>query len=140
MKRLNFYLNIVLVFTFVFITNVFAQLVELPTKINETGDPMQSLIFAIQNFKGLGPVGLGMMIVMIIVQALKSEKFGALFKSIAPKYQAGIITLLGLIYGAVYSLAYTKQSVDVFVIGFISSGGAVAVFNLIKLLTEKKTA
>ena len=140
MKRLNFYLNVVLVFTFVFIANVMAQVVELPTKINETGDPMQSLIFAIQNFKGLGPVGLGMVVVMAVVQAMKSEKFGALFKSIAPKYQAALITLLGIIYGAVYSLVYTKQSVDVFIVGFISSGGAVAVFNLIKLLTEKKTA
>ena len=140
MKRLNFYLNVVLVFTFVFIANVMAQVVELPTKINETGDPMQSLIFAIQNFKGLAPVVLGMVVVMPVVQAMESEKFGALFKSIAPKYQAALITLLGIIYGAVYSLVYTKQSVDVFIVGFISSGGAVAVFNLIKLLTEKKTA
>lgn len=114
----------------------FAQ--DLPAQIPD-GDPMTTLIFLIQNFKVIGPVASGMLIVTFTVQALKSEKFSGIFKKLSGKAQVAIITILGLIYGAAYTLAYKKQPLDFWIIGLISSGGAVSLFNLIKMLFEKKS-
>lgn len=118
-------------------TLALAQSVGLPSTLPVDGNSTDSILFLLQNFKALGPVGIGMVVVTIAIQATKSDLFGNWFKKLSSKIQVAVITIAGLLYGAAYTILYTKQGVDIFVIGLVSSGGAVSLFQLIKMLFKK---
>lgn len=121
-------------------TLALAQSVGLPSTLPVDGDMTNTFLFLIQNLKALGPIGIGMVVVTIVIQATKSDLLGNWFKKLSDRWQVAVITFAGLLYGAAYTIMYTKQGFDVFIVGFISSGGAVSLFHLIKMLFTKKEA
>jgi hypothetical protein len=93
----------------------------------------------ISNPKALKGVFIGFVVVLAIVQFLKSSFANKIFKNLDPKVQFALITILGQIYALAYKLLIDKSDdVSTVIIGFISSGGAVAIFNAAKLLLPQK--
>lgn len=123
------------------ITCVFAQ--TLPV------DPSTSIDWAtlvgqlIANPKALTAAFVGALVVLVLVQAMKSESLGKFFKFIPGRAQFLVITLLGLIYSVLVNVYVIKnQEISKVLVGFLSSGGAAAIFMGVKLcfpkLFEKK--
>lgn len=115
--------------------------VSLPTDPSSQVDWMKLLGDALANPKALTAVMIGAILLLAIIQMLKSSIFSGLFKKIPAKAQFAIITILGQVYAIViHALVIKDQSVSVAVIGLFTSGGAVAVFNAFKLMFEKPAA
>lgn len=111
----------------------FAQVV-LPGSVEGNVDYAAIISALIANPKALSAAAIGALVILVFVQATK--KFG--FKLFPPKIQALVITLLGQVYGVLVSVFVLQdQDISKALIGVLSSGGAVALFNLYKLLTEK---
>lgn len=122
---------------FLFSMVLYAQVVVLPETLPVDGQATDTILFLLQNWKALGPVGIGMVIVSLIVQLTKTDFLGNWFKKLEEWKQIAFITLVGLIYSGVYIVFYTKQGVEAWIaVGLIASGGAVSLFNLVKLVYE----
>lgn len=115
---------------------LFAQ--SLPSDINGSVDIAKLVGEIISNPAARTAAFLGCFFVLLIVQALKSPVFASFFKNIPPKVQLLVITILGQVYAFVLHVSVIKdQDVSVAIMGFISTGGAVAIFNVIKMFFEK---
>jgi hypothetical protein len=134
MKGLSFFLFLVLL-------PIFALAQALPGSVDGQVDYFAILAQMIANPKAFKAVFIGAFIIIGIVQAMKSKFLGQFFKFIPAQIQFAIISLLGLAYGFIVHVFIIKdQDVSVAVIGIITSGSAVAVFNAFKLIFEKKKA
>lgn len=119
-------------------TLAMAQGVILPGTVDTPVDWSQLITQLIANPKALSAAAIGALVVLVIVQALKSEKLGKIFKFLEPKVQFAIITVLGQAYGIIVSVFVLKdQDISKAIIGVFASGGAAAIWNAIKLLKEK---
>lgn len=116
---------------------VFAQ--ALPSDATIEFDWVKFLGELIANPKALKGVFIGFLVILAIVQFLKSSFVNKVFKNLDPKVQFALITILGQVYALAYKLLILKsEDVSAVVVGFISSGGAVAIFNAVKLLLPQK--
>lgn len=124
MKRL------VLLFT---IFPVLAIAQDLPADIN-AGKIFLDLV---KNWKDLGGLGIGSSFVLLSVWFLKTEMAGEFFKKLKP----GIKRLLILVLGQVYSLLFMLKSgvplMEALMLGLVSSGGAVGIYEALKPLFKK---
>lgn len=106
----------------------------LPAEIPTSGDPFQTLITLISQGKVMGGVGIGMMVIILVVQLLKSDKLEGFFKIIPEPVQLFIIHLVGAAYTIMYMVFYQKISwLSALVMVLITSQGAIAIFNSFKL-------
>lgn len=117
------------------IMSVFAQS-GLPSSIPEGGD-LSSLISLFMNYKTLGPVGIGAAAVLALIQLFKSNLFGSFFKNLSPAVKRLVITVLGQVYGILYSIASGKTVGDAILTGLIVSGGAVLIWEAVSPLFKK---
>lgn len=112
--------------------------ISIPKDAAEKVDYEKLIGELIANPKALNIALIVALLVLLSVQLLKSSIAGKIFKGLSPKVQLGLITLLGQVYAFVVSVFVLKeQTTSAALIGLISSGGAVAIFNAIKLLFEK---
>lgn len=101
-------------------------------------DPAKAIVELVTNWKTMSPVAIGSMIILILVQILKSSLFGQFFKHL--EWKRLLITILGVIYGILYLVSTGTSWLSAAVIGLISAGGAVAIYEAVKPLLEKKKA
>lgn len=135
------YLNLLVLFTIMFfmmIATAFAQ-ATLPTDIMGSVDWATVIGQAIANPKSFTVAFIGCLVILLIVQTMKSEKLGSFYKFLDPKVQFLIVTLLGQIYSFVVHVWVLKDSqVNMALVGLFSSGGAAAIFNAFQLVFVKK--
>ena len=93
------------------------------------GDPLASLIALISNFKAMSPIAIGIGVVTIAVQALKA------FVGESFKYKRLSVTVLGVVYGVLVSVSNGMGILEALVLGLLTSGGAVAIYEAIKGLS-----
>lgn len=133
-------LNILLMLTLIFImtmASAFAQV--LPGDVGAEVNWVELFGQLIANPKALSAAFIGALLILIVVQTMKSPKLGSIYKFMDPKVQFLVVTVLGQAYGLmVHTLILKDQEISMALVGFFSSGGAVAIFNAIKLLSEKK--
>jgi hypothetical protein len=103
----------------------FAALVPVPD-----GDPLLALLSLIQNWKVATPLVIGSGLIIVIVEALKKFVGDSLWTRAA-------ITVLGVAYSFLVSLTNGGSLLDVTVMTFIVSGGAVAIYEAVKPLFGK---
>jgi hypothetical protein len=136
MKLLNALFFLVLA---CFATLALAQ--TLPGSVDAQVDYAKLIGELIANPKAVTAAFIGALIVLIFVQALKSPVFGKFFKSINPKVQLAIVTILGQLYGVILHVLVLKDAeFSTQIVGLFASGGAAAIFNAFKLLFEKPKA
>lgn len=109
---------------------------EAPTPAD--GDPIATISDLIKNWKKMSPVAIGAAIILILVQLLKHNIFGQFFHNI--EFKRSLITVLGVLYGVVYLVSVGTDWITALVVGLLSSGGAVAIYEAIKPFLKKKTA
>lgn len=118
------------------ISMAFAQ--TLPVDPSASIDWVTLIGQLIANPKALSAAFIGAMVVLILVQGLKSETVGKFFKFIPAQAQFLVITVLGLIYSILVNVYVIKdQEISKVLVGFLSSGGAAALFMGIKLCFPK---
>jgi hypothetical protein len=110
-------------------TNAYAQ-------VPPEGDAVQSFLALIANWKVLGPVGIGSGIIVVLLQVLKSPTMGSWFKNV--EYKRIVITVFGQIYGVLFLIQSGQSVINSIVVGLFASGGAVAIWEAVKPLVEKK--
>jgi len=98
-------------------------------------EPTTTLLDLIKNWKEMTPLGIGMGLVSMLVQALKSDKLGGLFKNF--KYKRTLIVILGQIYAIGLMVVQGSSWISAIITGLISSGGAVAIYEAIKPLFSR---
>lgn len=113
-----------------------AQSVELPAPAE--GDPTLTLIKLVTEWKAMSPVAIGAMVILLLIQLLKSSFFGGFFKSL--EWKRFFITFLGIAYGVVYLISSGTPWLHALVVGLLSSGGAVAIYQALKPILDKKKA
>jgi hypothetical protein len=112
MKR--FALALLLVSVSVFADNVVPE-----------GDPLSALLNLVMNWGATAPLVLASTIIMIIVQAFK--KFFPTFQ-----YIKFVVVIGGIAYGTVQSMITGMTFVNSIVFALLTSGGAVAIYELFK--------
>jgi len=91
----------------------------------------EQVLFLLKNYKDMGPLLIGVMLVGLLVQMLKSDLLKTAFQRF--KYKRLLIVCLGQIYGIVHtllsveSLSWGAVANAVFV-GLVSSSGAAAMY------------
>lgn len=117
-------------------TAVFAQ--ALPADPNAAVDWATLIGQLIANPKAMTAAFIGALVVLVIVQAMKSEALGKIFKFIPDQAQLLVITVLGQLYAVLlHALVLKDQQISVALVGVLSSGGAAAIFNGLKLAFPK---
>lgn len=109
---------------------------ELP--VPAEGDPTLTLVKLITDWKAMSPIATGAMVILLLVQLLKTSLLGQFFPSI--EWKRFFITFLGIAYGVVYLVSTGTPWVTAAVVGLLSSGGAVAIYEALKPLLGKKKA
>lgn len=94
------------------------------------GDPLQSLIGLISQWSTLSPIALGISVIVVLVQAAKA------FLGESFKFKRIIITGLGVAYGVGVSLQNGMPIFDALILGLLTSGGAVAIYEALKPLLK----
>jgi len=89
------------------------------------GDPLGALLSLVMTWGSMAPLVKASAIIMISVQA---------FKKFAPdfKYMKVVVVVGGVIYGAVQSMMTGMTLVNAVVFVLLTSGGAVALYELLK--------
>lgn len=104
--------------------------------------PMKSVFESIsdlvKNFKGLTSIGVFSAILVIIIQFLKTDVAGNFLKKLTPTMKRIIITVLGQVSGILIAVVGGMGWVDAIIAGLLTSGGAIAIFEVFKPLFEKK--
>lgn len=90
------------------------------------GDPFTTLVMLIANLKSMGPIAIAMAVITILVQG------GKAFLGDDFKYKRVAVTILGVAYGIFVSLNNGLGIVEALVLGLVTSGGAVAIYEAIK--------
>lgn len=98
----------------------------------------KGILDLILGYKVLGPIGIGSGVIVLLVNVLKSDFFGNLFKNLNPLIKRLIITVLGVIYGVLFQVQSGIGWGNAIVTGLLASGGAVAIWEAVKPLIEKK--
>jgi type IV secretory pathway VirB2 component (pilin) len=91
------------------------------------GDPLQTLLQLIANWKASSPIAIGMGIIVFVVQAMK--KFLGDFK-----FKRAIVTVLGVAYSVLVAIVNGLSPAEAAVMVLFVSGGAVALYEAIKPL------
>lgn len=124
----------VLALALVFGAQAFAQVLQPVPE----GDAFASLMALIANAKTMGGVAIGAAVVAIIAQLLKSPFVGGFFEKLDPKIKRLVVFVLGQLYGVLFMISQGVGAVQALLVAVFSSGGAVALYELIKPFFEKK--
>lgn len=89
------------------------------------GDPLSALLNLVLNFKTISPLAIASSAIVIFVQLVKKYMPGF-------KYYDIVVVLGGLIYGTIQSLMSGMDIFSSLVFIFITSGGAMMLYNLFK--------
>lgn len=120
-----------------FIALVFSSLALAQVAVPDV-DISKGILDLILGYKVLGPIGIGSGVIVLLVNILKSDFFGNLFKNLNPLIKRLIITILGVIYGVLFQVQSGIGWGNAIVTGLLASGGAVAIWEAVKPLIEKK--
>lgn len=105
-------------------------LISLAAEVPEV-NALQALVDLITNWKALTPLGIGSAVIVIVVQLLKQ-----FFPS--SNVVRLVVVVLGVAYGVLTSLLNGMGIIEALVLGIITSGGAVAIYEAVKPLLPKK--
>jgi hypothetical protein len=112
---------------FLFSVGAYAQVVE-PFPIPDV-DPLAQLLLLVANWKAMGPLALGMGLVVLSVQILK--RFAAGFK-----YSRVAVTMLSVLYGVLLSVQSGMSFMNACLAVVITGGGAVAIYEAWKGISK----
>lgn len=101
-------------------------------------DLSQLIQFGLANFKTMGWLGGGMFAVLLAVQLLKSPLLAQIFSKANPAVKPLILIVLGQVYGVLYLVFSGANWGSALVVGLITSGGAIAIWEGISPLFKKK--
>lgn len=85
-------------------------------------DPLALVLQLIMQWKTMGPLAGGMLVVMILTQVIK--KFAPEFK-----YKRLLVTALSCVYGVILGVSQGLPVLSVLVAVLVTGGGAVAIYN-----------
>lgn len=124
------------IFTVLFLFMSFAALgqevsVPLDQAFNE-------LIKLVMNYKAMSPIALSIAIVMLLTTLLKTDLVGGFFKNQSSLVKRLIITVLGQVAGVLTMISTGIPFAQAIIVGLISSGGAVAIYEAYKVAFPKK--
>lgn len=116
----------------------FAEVI-LPGSVDGSVDYAVLIGQLIANPKAFSAVIIGALVILGIVQALKSPKLKSIFKSVPEPVQFLIITGLGQVYAIlVHVYVIHDQNISVALVGIFSSGAAASIYNAAILVFGKK--
>lgn len=121
-------------FLLLFTSNLFAQ------TIPENPDVAKILVELFTNWSGLGSLGAAMSIIVLVVQVLKWTVLDKWFEKTHPAVKIikqAIVYLLGMVYSVLFAVEGGTQALQA-TIGLLTGGGAIALYNILKPLWEKK--
>lgn len=100
--------------------------------------PMLTELFT--NWSGLGSVGIAMIIIVIVVQVLKWSVLDRLLDKQSKYVKIGkkiLVYVLGMVYSVLFLV---KSGTPAFqaIIGLLTGGGAIVLYNIAKPLWEKE--
>lgn len=98
----------------------------------------KELIGLVSNYKAMSPIALSIAIVMLLTTILKTDLVGGFFKNQSALIKRLIITVLGQIAGVLTMISTGIVWHQAVIVGLISSGGAVAVYEAYKAAFPKK--
>lgn len=128
MKFIGLFIVTVLLFSL----SLFAQ--EIPAN----PDIAKILMELFTDWKGLGGLGIGMSVIVLIAQLLNMTVVDKLFEGkVARIIKQALVLLLGQIYTVLFLVKSGTGGLNA-VIGLVASGGAMALYTVIKPLWEKE--
>jgi hypothetical protein len=98
----------------------------------------KELITLVSNYKAMSPIALSIGIVMLLTTVLKTDLVGGFFKNQSALVKRLIITVLGQVAGVLTMISTGIPYTQAIIVGLISSGGAVAVYEAYKVAFPKK--
>lgn len=126
---------------YVFFTLLCLMLI-CPLFASETQDPIitifNSLVELIRNPKGLGVLGCISLSITIIISITKLDFMGNLFQKLNPYIQRALVVVLGQISGILIAVIGGVVWYEAIIAGLLSSGGAIAIYEVIKPFFKKK--
>lgn len=90
--------------------------------------PVNQLLELIKNYKTLAPLALSVAVINLVVSFLKTDFVGGFFKNTNHFVRMLIITVLGQLVGILNMISTGMSLSNAIVLGLISSGGAVAIY------------
>lgn len=144
-KALGFTFLIAMIMTIMLPMISFAQeAAQLPVAV-ASSDIGSVLLNLIMNWKTMGPLGIAIVVVNLIVSVMKSDSVGNIFKKLDPLLKGLLITVLGQIAGilsqVVNGVAEGKSMgaaiASSILFGLVTSGGAVAIYQAYKLFKKQ---
>lgn len=101
-------------------------------------DVVNAIVDLVKNWKAWSALAVAAASITIIVQALKTDILGNLIDKMNPFMKRLLITALGQVAGIILMVANGKGWIDAVVAGLFTSGGAVAIYESLKPLIDKK--
>ena len=98
----------------------------------------KELIALVSNYKAMSPIALSISIVLLLVSVLKTDLVGGFFKNQSSLVKRLIITVLGQVAGVLTMVSTGIVWHQAVIVGLISSGGAVAIYEAYKVAFPKK--
>lgn len=98
----------------------------------------KELISLVSNYKAMSPIALSVSIVLLLTTLLKTDLVGGFFKNQSAMIKRLIITVLGQVAGVLTMISTGIAWHQAVIVGLISSGGAVAVYEAYKAAFPKK--
>ena len=99
----------------------------------------QLLLELVKDYKTMGPLGIGMSLVLLTVWILKTKMLGSIFKGLKPVYKRVVIVVLGQAYALLYMLQSGMDFSEALITGVFMSGGAMAIYESFKPFLPKKS-
>jgi len=130
MKRLYAFFSI----TFLFLSfAAFGQDASVPLDV-----AFKSLVDLVTNYKAMSPIALSIAVVLVLTSFLKTDLVGGFFKNQSALVKRLIITVLGQVSGVLTMISTGLVWHQAIIVGMISSGGAVAIYEAYKAAFPKK--
>jgi hypothetical protein len=98
----------------------------------------KSLVDLISNYKAMSPIALSIAIVLALTSFLKTDLVGGFFKNQSALIKRLIVTVLGQVAGVLTMISRGLVWHQAIIVGMISSGGAVAIYEAYKAAFPKK--
>ena len=98
----------------------------------------KSLVDLVTNYKAMSPIALSIAIVLALTSFLKTDLVGGFFKNQSALIKRLIVTVLGQVAGVLTMISTGLVWHQAIIVGLISSGGAVAIYEAYKAAFPKK--
>jgi len=108
-----------------------------PANDDDYAGMFTDLVNLIKNGKAMGVLAVMIGGIMLLIRLLKSSIAGGLFAKVNPFIQRAIIVILGVAAGILLQIASGMKWYVALVAGLFTSGGAIAIYEVLKPLWTK---